>query len=297
MIFRNVVEYYKNFLEINVAMISVTPMDAHGYFNLSTSTGIAKGILDKADIVIVEVNENLPRVYGGIGDSIHISEVDMVVELQARPAVPGAPRRTHRSRNKDRGTHNAVHPRQCHSPARHRRSSRHHRQDDRRLRSERPRDAHGAMFRCVLLYTQGRQAEKQIPALSPGKGVFGIAFGTDTLYEWVHENPGVISYPLEYVNSPEIIAKIDNMISINSCISTDLYGQVCAESSGTRQISGTGGQLDFLTGAAMSKGGKAFICMPSVFRGKGRHARIQHQTHLSGGYRHFTSKSALLPRD
>ena len=105
-------------------------------------------------------------------------------------------------------------------------------------------------------------------ALSPGKGVFGIAFGTDTLYEWVHENPGVISYPLEYVNSPEIIAKIDNMISINSCISTDLYGQVCAESSGTRQISGTGGQLDFLTGAAMSKGGKAFICMPSVFREK-----------------------------
>ena len=78
----------------------------------------------------------------------------------------------------------------------------------------------------------------------------------------------MISYPLEYVNSPEIIAKIDNMISINSCISTDLYGQVCAESSGTRQISGTGGQLDFLTGAAMSKGGKAFICMPSVFREK-----------------------------
>ena len=268
MIFRNVVEYYKNFLEINVAMISVTPMDAHGYFNLSTSTGIAKGILDKADIVIVEVNENLPRVYGGIGDSIHISEVDMVVkgkhgplfqvhleeptEAEIRiaehimPYIPdsatlqlgigGLPgiigKMIADSDLKDLGMHTEL----C-------------------------SDAYYYIHKAGKL-------KNRYSALSPGKGVFGIAFGTDTLYEWVHENPGVISYPLEYVNSPEIIAKIDNMISINSCISTDLYGQVCAESSGTRQISGTGGQLDFLTGAAMSKGGKAFICMPSVFREK-----------------------------
>ena len=268
MIFRNVVEYYKNFLEINVAMISVTPMDAHGYFNLSTSTGIAKGILDKADIVIVEVNENLPRVYGGIGDSIHISEVDMVVEGEHGPlfqvhleepteaeikiaehimpyipdsdtlqlGIGGLPgiigKMIADSDLKDLGMHTEL----C-------------------------SDAYYYIHKAGKL-------KNRYSALSPGKGVFGIAFGTDTLYEWVHENPGVISYPLEYVNSPEIIAKIDNMISINSCISTDLYGQVCAESSGTRQISGTGGQLDFLTGAAMSKGGKAFICMPSVFREK-----------------------------
>lgn len=268
MIFRNVVEYYKNFLEINVAMISVTPMDAHGYFNLSTSTGIAKGILDKADIVIVEVNENLPRVYGGIGDSIHISEVDMVVEGKHGPlfqvhleepteaeikiaehimpyipdsatlqlGIGGLPgiigKMIADSDLKDLGMHTEL----C-------------------------SDAYYYIHKAGKL-------KNRYSALSPGKGVFGIAFGTDTLYEWVHENPGVISYPLEYVNSPEIIAKIDNMISINSCISTDLYGQVCAESSGTRQISGTGGQLDFLTGAAMSKGGKAFICMSSVFREK-----------------------------
>ena len=80
--------------------------------------------------------------------------------------------------------------------------------------------------------------------------------------------PGVIACPLEYVNDPETIAQIDHMISINSCISVDLYGQVCAESSGTRHISGTGGQLDYLTGAAMSRGGKAFICMSSTHRDK-----------------------------
>ena len=82
---------------------------------------------------------------------------------------------------------------------------------------------------------------------------------------WEVRNPGLHACPLEYVNSPEIIGQIDDMISINSCISVDLYGQICAESNGTRQISGTGGQLDYLTGAAMSKGGKAFICMSSTF--------------------------------
>ena len=82
--------------------------------------------------------------------------------------------------------------------------------------------------------------------------------------------------PLSYVNDPAILAKHDNMISINSCVSVDLYGQICAESAGLRQISGTGGQLDYLTGAAMSKGGKAFICMTSSFVDKKgeRHSRI-----------------------
>ena len=71
--------------------------------------------------------------------------------------------------------------------------------------------------------------------------------------------------PLEFVNAPETIAQLDNMISINNCIAVDLYGQVCAESAGLRHISGTGGQLDYLTGAAMARGGKAFICMTSSF--------------------------------
>lgn len=87
MIFRNVVEYYRHFLEVNVAMMAVAPMDKHGYFNLSTSIGIAKGILDKADVVIVEVNDKLPIVYGGHNDCIHISELDMIVEGEHGPLV------------------------------------------------------------------------------------------------------------------------------------------------------------------------------------------------------------------
>jgi len=99
----------------------------------------------------------------------------------------------------------------------------------------------------------------------PGVGVTGMAFGTEQVYEFVNENPGVAFMPLELVNSPGIIGRIDNMISINNCIAVDLFGQVSAESAGTRQISGTGGQLDYLTGAAMSRGGKAFLCMTSTY--------------------------------
>lgn len=81
------------------------------------------------------------------------------------------------------------------------------------------------------------------------------------------------------MNRPGVIGEIDNMVSINSCVAVDLYGQVAAESAGVRQISGTGGQLDFLVGASASKGGKAFICMSSVYKdSKGVvHSRIHPQ--------------------
>ena len=117
------------------------------------------------------------------------------------------------------------------------------------------------------IYEAGKLTNKY-STLNKGKGISGIFFGTEKLYEWVNENPGIMAFPLEYVNAPEVMGKLNKLISINSCLSADLYGQVCAESSGTRQISGTGGQLDFLTGAAMSKGGKAFLCMASTHKDK-----------------------------
>ncbi len=95
-----------------------------------------------------------------------------------------------------------------------------------------------------------------------------MVFGSGELYEWVDNNPGIMAAPLAYVNDPRIIGQIDNMISINNCIAVDLYGQICAESVGQRHISGTGGQLDFLTGAAISRGGKSFICLTSSFLDK-----------------------------
>ncbi|MDO5414619.1 MAG: acetyl-CoA hydrolase/transferase C-terminal domain-containing protein [Bacillota bacterium] len=268
MIFRSLVEYYRHFLDVNVAMISVAPMDKHGYFNLSTSIGVAKGILDKADVVIVEINDNLPVIHGGWEDSIHISEVDFIVEGDNPPLLQmGTPK----PKDTDIKIAEAIIP---------------HISDgcmlqlgiggmpgvigemiadsdlkDLGMHTELASDAYYKIFEAGKL-------TNRYSNLNKGKGIAGIFYGTEDFYKWVDNNPGIIGYPLEYVNAPEVMGKLDKLISINSCISSDLYGQVCAESFGTRQISGTGGQLDFLTGAAMSKGGKAFLCTASTFKDK-----------------------------
>lgn len=276
MIFRNLGWYYTNFLTVNVAMMAVTPMDRHGYFNFSCATGIAKAIMDKADIVILEVNEHLPRILGGFDECIHISEVDCVVEGE-HPPLPQFP--IAEASEEDKKIASFIVPHICDgatlqlgigtmpnvvggmisdSDLK-----------DLGMHTELCGDAYLRMFEAGKLTNRRKSFQKD-------KGVTGLVFGSRELYDWVDQNPGVVVEPLSYVNDPAIIAKHDNMISINSCISVDLYGQICAESAGLRQISGTGGQLDYLTGAAMSKGGKAFICMTSSFVDKKgeRHSRI-----------------------
>ena len=269
MVFRSLSEYYIHFLDVNVAMIGVTPMDRHGYFNLSASTGVAKAILDKADVVIVEVNEHLPRLRGGFDEVIHISEVDMIVEGEHRLPEYSKPAASTREEEAIAelilpyivdgatvqlgigGMPNALGKLMALSDLK-----------DLGMHTELCSDAYLSLFEAGRLTNRRKTLHRD-------KGVMGIAFGSQSLYDWLDDNPGIMACPLSYVNAPEVIARLDNMVSINSCISVDLYGQVVAESSGTRQISGTGGQLDFLTGAAMSRGGKAFICMTSTHRDGG----------------------------
>ncbi len=276
MAFRNVTPYYFHFLTVNVAMVCATPMDKHGYFNLSCSTGVAKGILDKADIVIIEVNEKLPKVYGGFEEAIHIDEVDYIVEGE-HPPLPLLPIDLATEEDVKIAQHilpyipsgatiqlgigsmpNVIGKMLADSDL-----------TDLGMHTELCSDAY------VELYEAGKLTNRR-KKIHRNKGVTGIAFGSEKLYEWVDENPGLMICPLEYVNAPDVIAQLDDMISINSCISVDLYGQICAESAGLRHISGTGGQLDYLTGASMSRGGKAFICMTSSFVDKAgeRHSRI-----------------------
>ena len=268
MIFRNLVPYYRHFLKVNVAMCAATPMDRHGYFNLSCASGVAKGILDTADVVILEIDEQLPKVCGGFGQAIHISDVDMIVEGEHSP-LPTVP--LHPATAEDRaiaaevmkmipdgatlqfgigGMPNVLGTMMADSDLK-----------DLGMHTELCSDAYVSLTEAGKL-TNARKR------YMTGTGLTGMAFGTEKVYEFIDENPGIAFMPLELVNSPEMIGKIDTMISINNCIAVDLFGQVSAESSGTRQISGTGGQLDYLTGAAMSQGGKAFLCMTSTFREK-----------------------------
>lgn len=268
MIFRNMASYYRRYLTVNVAMISVAPMDSKGFFNFSMVNCTTRAILDAADLIILEVNEHMPCVYGGQEDCIHISEVDVVVEGEHKPLaqlpVPPATEIDEKIASLllphipdgatiqlgIGGMPNSVGKLMAESDLK-----------DLGMHTELLSDG------FVDLYEAGKLTNSR-KTLHRGKGVFGIALGSQRLYDWVGENQGLLSFPMDYVNQPSVMAQMENMISINNCIAIDLYGQVSSESAGTRHISGTGGQLDFSTGAYDAPGGKGFICMTSSYRDK-----------------------------
>lgn len=268
MIFRNMASYYRRYLTVNAAMISVAPMDSKGFFNFSMVNCTTRAILDAADLIILEVNEHMPHVYGGQEDCIHISEVDVVVEGEHGPLaqlpVPPATEIDEKIASLllphipdgatiqlgIGGMPNSVGKLMAESDLK-----------DLGMHTELLSDG------FVDLYEAGKLTNSR-KTLHRGKGVFGIALGSQRLYDWVGENQGLLSFPMDYVNQPSVMAQMENMISINNCIAIDLYGQVSSESAGTRHISGTGGQLDFSTGAYDAPGGKGFICMTSSYRDK-----------------------------
>lgn len=266
--YSNQPKYYRDFLEVDVACVSVTPMDKHGYFNLSLTNSATYAVLEKAKIVILEVNEHLPRVCGGERESIHISKADYIIETGCEPfpvlsaAAPTAEDEAIAKLICSQitsgavlqlgigGTPNAVGSMLADSDLR-----------NLGMHTEMLCDAYLDLYRCGKLTNDKKQ-------LNQGKGVWSFCLGSSELYDWVRENPGLASYPVDYTNAPQIIAQQDNMVAINNCLQVDLFGQTCAETADFRQISGTGGQLDFLYGAFLSKGGKAFICTSSTYRDK-----------------------------
>ncbi len=268
MVFHNLTAYYKFFLHVDVAVMAVPPMDRHGYFNFSINTGTAAEIRRQAKTVILEINENLPNVRGGYDDCVHISDVTAVIEgphepFKSRPRKPISATERAIAENiiahiRDRSTlqigvgsmPDAVGRLLAESDLK-----------DLGMHTELCGDAYLDLFNAGKLTNRYKNR-------NPGKGILGFAIGSPELYDWLDSNPSIKAYPLEYVNTPEIIGQIDNMVSINSCLCVDLFGQVSSESIGKRQISGTGGQLDFLEGASISKGGKAFICLNSTYTDK-----------------------------
>jgi len=268
MIYRNMPLYYRNDLVVNVAMISVAPMDKHGYFNLSLATSATRAIIETAKIVIVEVNDQFPQALGGREECIHISEVDFIVE-SGNVGIPELP--VDPSDDIDKqvarlivedvvngsilqlgigGMPNAVGNMIAESNVK-----------DLGMHTEMLVDAYLAIFKKGKLTNKYKNIDK-------GKCVWTFSAGTRELYDWVDQNHFLAAYPVEYTNNPAVIGQFDNFISVNSCVEVDLFGQISSESSGVRQISGTGGQLDFVTGAYQSKGGKSFICFRSSFYNK-----------------------------
>ncbi len=265
MIYRNKPLFYRKSLEVDVAMFSVAPMDKHGYFNFSLTNSASKAICEKAKIIILEVNEKLPIALGGQENCIHISDVNYIVESN-NPDLPVIQSAEATETDKKiakliikeiknastiqlgvGGLPNAVGTMIAESDLR-----------DLAIHTEMLVDAYLIMAKAGKITNRYKNIDK-------GKGAWAFCAGSQELYDWVDRNSGLASYPIDYTNDPNVMANIDNLVTINSCVEVDILGQVTAETSGSRQISGTGGQLDFLNGGYLSKEGKSFICFNSTF--------------------------------
>jgi butyryl-CoA:acetate CoA-transferase len=263
MLFRDCGSYYRRgFAPVNVAMITVSPMDKHGNFSYGLTNCCQQEILDAADHIILEVNESMPYVYGMANDHIHISQADYIVESD----IPVSTVSGRDASDVDKqiaanifrylydgitlqlgigGMPNALGTLIAESDLK-----------DLGMHTELMSDGY------LHLYKAGKITNRR-KKLQPNKGVFSICNGSRELYDFLDHNIDILSAPMSYVNNPETIRQLDDFISINGCIAVDLYGQVSSESSGIRQISGTGGQVDFVTGAYAAEHGKAFLAMPS----------------------------------
>ncbi|CFX81376.1 Acetyl-CoA hydrolase/transferase [Syntrophomonas zehnderi OL-4] len=248
----------------NVLVVMVSPMDRHGYFNFGAGAPSTWAAMEKAQYIIVEVNQNIPRCLGGNQECVHISQVDYVVESQNNPIMvleSSEPNEVEvkiaahiLNRMYDGncvqlgigGTPNAVGSMVAESDLK-----------DLGVHTEMYVDAYVKMAKAGKINGSRKNIDKY-------KQVYSFAMGSQELYDYIDDNPGLAAYSVDYTNDPRIIAQIDDFVSINACIEVDLFGQVCAESVGTRHISGTGGQLDFVEGAYKSKNGQSFICLPST---------------------------------
>ena len=260
--YRDIPRHIRTESEYDAFCVEVSPMDSHGYFSLSLNGSYAEAMLDKAKRIFVEVNEKQPRCL--CGTQIHVSQVDAIVEytheLPVLPptvldetsitignliaeqipdgaciqlgigAIPDATGMALKSK-KDLGIHTEMFT-----------------------------DSMVELIECGAVNNSKKQIHR-------GKTVTTFAYGSKRIYDFIDDNPTVEVLPVDYVNDPEVICKNDNMISINAALEVDFFGQVCAESVGTKHMSGSGGQIDYVRGACQSKGGKSFIAFTSTAKG------------------------------
>lgn len=262
----------------DVAMFQVAPMDSHGYFNFGPNASHLGAVCETSKKIIVEVNENMPRCHGGSEANVHISQVSYIVEGD-NPAIgelgAGGPATDVDKKVAELivdqipngaclqlgigGMPNAVGSLIAESDLK-----------DLGVHTEMYVDA----FVDIAKAGKITGAKKNIDRY---RQAYGFGAGTKKMYDYLDENPELMSAPVSYTNDIKNIAALDNFISINNCVDLDLFGQISSESSGTKHISGAGGQLDFVLGAYMSNGGKSFICCSSTFTDKQGvvHSRIR----------------------
>ena len=251
--------FKQNILQLDVALVQVSPPDDHGYCSLGVSVDIARSAVNTAKHIIAQVNPNVPRTHGD--GLIHSSRFDSLVycedplyevrfgdkvtatELTIGENVAGL--------IEDRSTLQmgigSIPDAVLQSLTNHK---------DLGVHTEMCSDGIIDLFEKDVINNKYKQVH-------PNKTVTGFALGTRRLYDYVNDNPAFHFLDIDYVNDPHIIRRNNKMIAINSAIEIDITGQVCADSIGTYQYSGVGGQMDFMRGAALSEGGKPIIALPS----------------------------------
>jgi len=243
---------------LDVALIHVSPPDAHGYCTLGTSVDVARAAVDEAKIVIAQINPRMPRVHGD--GMVHVDRIDHAVNVdvplvEIAPSTPSEAEAAigrHVAGLVDEGSTlqlgiGAVPDAVC-----------------RALGDHRHLGIHSEMWSDGALSLIERGAvDNSLKAIHPGRTVSGFVMGSRRVYAFIHDNPAVAQLDIGYVNNPTVIARNPKVHAINSAVEIDLTGQVCADSVGSRIVSGVGGQMDFMRGAALSRGGKPILALTS----------------------------------
>jgi acyl-CoA hydrolase len=247
-------------LPVDVALIQVSPPDAHGFCSLGTSVDIARAVVDTARYIIAQVNPNMPRTHGDGFIHIHkinnlvwhesaLPEVDYSLNIKSATAQIG---KNIASLIEDGATLQVgigAIPDQVLKNLHHLKNL--------GLHTEMLSDG-------VIPLIESGVIDNSRKKLNRGKSVTSFMVGTRKLYNFVHDNPAMRVMDISYVNDTSIIRQNQKVTAINSALELDLTGQVCADSLGTYQYSGIGGQMDFIHGASLSEGGKPIIALPST---------------------------------
>ncbi|MFX1462348.1 MAG: acetyl-CoA hydrolase/transferase family protein [Promethearchaeota archaeon] len=247
-----------NILPIDIALIQLTPPDENGNMSFGVSVDYTVQAAKSAKIVIAEVNKQMPRTYG---ESINISEIDYIVETD-RPLIELSPPKITDVEEKIGRNIAELVPDHANLqlgiggiP-------------DAALKFLQEKSdlgIHTEMFSdgVVDLYKKGIITNKY-NNVNPGKFTATFLMGTKKLYRFVDDNPKVEMHTVDYTNNVMIAGKVNKLISINSALQVDLFGQVCADTLGYQQYSGVGGQVDFVRASSLSPGGKSIIALPSA---------------------------------
>lgn len=245
-------------LPIDVALIHVSPPDRHGFCTLGTSVDIARAAVDTAKIVIAQINRQMPKIHGD--GFIHVDRISSAIEIDE--ALPEEPVHSATGAELTIANHvaslvedgstlqtgiGAIPAATLGALKQHRRLG---------IHTETWTDAALELILCGAVDNSEKRVHR-------GCTVSGFLTGSKALYDFVDDNPSVIQLDVGYVNNPATIARNPKVVAINSAVEVDLTGQICADSIGTRMISGAGGQMDFIRGASLSEGGKPIIALTS----------------------------------